>query len=214
MRANLFAYREADDPWLREMRHKPVETMNAALPRLRRITGEYIVSGDVKIRPADLHAAPATGSPASCWSATLSRLTCPVSGTGADKVLTDVTQLCNVRHSGLACDRGHERGQDRVVLRGPGQAGLRHLVDGEGVQLPQGHGRRPRHLLARATAGALPGVVRRRQSATAAQGDQHGTKTPRSLLLVVILIIVVFIVVVGLTGRAVRPVAWSSQSLR
>ena len=47
MRANLFAYREADDPWLREMRKKPVETMNAVLPRLRRITGEYAVAGDV-----------------------------------------------------------------------------------------------------------------------------------------------------------------------
>ena len=34
MRANLFAYREADDPWLREMRRNPVETLNAALPRL------------------------------------------------------------------------------------------------------------------------------------------------------------------------------------
>ena len=29
--------------------------MNAALPRLRRITGEYAVAGDVKIRPADLY---------------------------------------------------------------------------------------------------------------------------------------------------------------
>src|SRR4029077_12112391 len=55
MRANLFAYRDADDPWLREMRHKPVETINAALPRLRRITGEYSVSGDVKIGPDGLH---------------------------------------------------------------------------------------------------------------------------------------------------------------
>ena len=60
MRANLFVYREVDDPWLREMRQQPVETMNAALPRLRRITGEYGVAGDVKIRPADLcHAATA-----------------------------------------------------------------------------------------------------------------------------------------------------------
>ena len=33
MRANLFVYREVDDPWLREMRKNPVETMNAALPR-------------------------------------------------------------------------------------------------------------------------------------------------------------------------------------
>ena len=32
-----------------------IETMNAVLPRLRRITGEYAVSGDVKIRPADIY---------------------------------------------------------------------------------------------------------------------------------------------------------------
>jgi 2-polyprenyl-6-methoxyphenol hydroxylase-like FAD-dependent oxidoreductase len=55
MRANLFVYREIDDPWLREMRRHPAETMNAALPRLRRITGEYAVTGDVKIRPADIY---------------------------------------------------------------------------------------------------------------------------------------------------------------
>jgi hypothetical protein len=55
MRANLFAYREADDPWLREMRRKPVETLNAPLPRLRRITGEFDISGDIKIRPADIY---------------------------------------------------------------------------------------------------------------------------------------------------------------
>src|SRR3954469_11116126 len=41
MRANLFTYREATDPWLREMRRNPVATINAALPNLRRITGEY-----------------------------------------------------------------------------------------------------------------------------------------------------------------------------
>ena len=55
MRANLFAYRQFDDPWLREMRHAPVATLNAALPRLRRLTGEFSVPGDVKIRPADMY---------------------------------------------------------------------------------------------------------------------------------------------------------------
>jgi 2-polyprenyl-6-methoxyphenol hydroxylase-like FAD-dependent oxidoreductase len=96
MRANLFAYREADDPWLREMRHKPVETMNAALPRLRRITGEYGVSGDVKIRPADLYVSSGYRQPGIVLVGDAFATTCPVSGTGTDKVLTDVTQLCNV----------------------------------------------------------------------------------------------------------------------
>jgi 2-polyprenyl-6-methoxyphenol hydroxylase-like FAD-dependent oxidoreductase len=96
MRANLFAYREADDPWLREMRHKPVETMNAALPRLRRITGEYAVSGDVKIRPADLYVSTGYRKPGIVLVGDAFATTCPVTGTGSDKVLTDVTQLCNV----------------------------------------------------------------------------------------------------------------------
>ena len=96
MRANLFAYREADDPWLREMRHKPAETMNAALPRLRRITGEYSVSGDVKIRPADLYVSTGYRQPGIVLVGDAFATTCPVTGTGSDKVFTDVTQLCNV----------------------------------------------------------------------------------------------------------------------
>jgi 2-polyprenyl-6-methoxyphenol hydroxylase-like FAD-dependent oxidoreductase len=96
MRANLFAYREADDPWLREMRQRPVETMNAALPRLRRITGECMLSGDVKIRPADLYVSTGYRRPGIVLVGDAFATTCPVSGTGADKVLTDVTQLCNI----------------------------------------------------------------------------------------------------------------------
>ena len=206
MRANLFAYREADDPWLREMRQKPVETMNAALPRLRRITGEYTVSGDVKIRPADLYVSTGYRQPGIVLVGDAFATTCPVSGTGTDKVLTDVTQLCNVHIPAWLATEGMSEAKIASYYAGPGQAGLRRLVDGEGLQLPQGHAG-PRHLLARATPGALPGVVWRRQFAAAAQGHQRGSKNPRSFLVVVILIVVVFIVVVGLTGRVVRLVA-------
>ncbi len=96
MRANLFVYREVDDPWLREMRKKPVETMNAALPRLRRITGEYGVAGDVKIRPADIYVSTGYRQPGIVLIGDAFAATCPVTGTGTDKVFTDVAQLCNV----------------------------------------------------------------------------------------------------------------------
>lgn len=96
MRANLFVYREIDDPWLREMRHQPAETINAALPRLRRITGEFDVAGDVKIRPADLYASTGYRQPGIVLVGDAFATTCPVSGTGTDKVFTDVAQLCNV----------------------------------------------------------------------------------------------------------------------
>ena len=55
MRANLFCYRQMDDPWLTEMRRAPEATLNKSLPKLRRIVGDFRISGDIKIRPADLY---------------------------------------------------------------------------------------------------------------------------------------------------------------
>jgi 2-polyprenyl-6-methoxyphenol hydroxylase-like FAD-dependent oxidoreductase len=96
MRANLFVYREVDDPWLREMRKNPVETMNAALPNLRRITGDYAVTGDVKIRSADIYVSTGYRQAGVVLVGDAFAATCPVTGTGTDKVFTDVAQLCNV----------------------------------------------------------------------------------------------------------------------
>ncbi|GKQ55641.1 2-polyprenyl-6-methoxyphenol hydroxylase [Bradyrhizobium sp. Ce-3] len=96
MRANLFTYRPADDPWLRAMRRNPVETLNAALPRLRRLTGEFDVAGDIKIRPADVYVSTGYRQAGVALVGDAFASTCPVTGTGTDKVFTDVAQLCNV----------------------------------------------------------------------------------------------------------------------
>jgi 2-polyprenyl-6-methoxyphenol hydroxylase-like FAD-dependent oxidoreductase len=96
MRANLFAYRQSDDPWLRQMRVAPAQTLNAALPRLRRITGTFKIPGDIKIRPADLYVSTGYRRPGVVLVGDAFETTCPVTGTGTDKVFTDVAQLCNV----------------------------------------------------------------------------------------------------------------------
>jgi 2-polyprenyl-6-methoxyphenol hydroxylase-like FAD-dependent oxidoreductase len=96
MRANLFVYREMDDPWFKDMRCAPEETLNAALPRLRRITGEFKVTGDIKIRPADLYVSSGHCQPGVVLVGDAFETSCPVTGTGADKVFTDVERLCNV----------------------------------------------------------------------------------------------------------------------
>ncbi len=96
MRANLFVYREPDDPWLRQMRHAPEATLNALLPRLRRLTGDFEVTGDVKIRPSDLHASFGHRRAGLVLVGDAFETTCPVTGTGTDKVFTDVERLCNV----------------------------------------------------------------------------------------------------------------------
>jgi 2-polyprenyl-6-methoxyphenol hydroxylase-like FAD-dependent oxidoreductase len=96
MRANLFVYRGADDPWLREFRLAPAKTLNAALPKLERITGAFTVPGEIKIRPADLtiNTGYLRQGVVLVGDAFLS--TCPVTGTGTDKVFTDVERLCSV----------------------------------------------------------------------------------------------------------------------
>jgi 2-polyprenyl-6-methoxyphenol hydroxylase-like FAD-dependent oxidoreductase len=96
MRANLFVYRPFNDPWFRELRRAPVETLNAALPRLRRITGEFETRGDIKIRPADLCVSSGHLQPGVVLGGDAFETTCPVTGTGSDKVFTDVERLCNV----------------------------------------------------------------------------------------------------------------------
>jgi 2-polyprenyl-6-methoxyphenol hydroxylase-like FAD-dependent oxidoreductase len=96
MRANLFVYRQMDDPWLRQIRHAPTETLNALLPRLRHVTGNFEVTGDVKIRPVDLYVSSGHRQPGVILVGDAFETTCPVTGTGTDKVFTDVERLCNV----------------------------------------------------------------------------------------------------------------------
>jgi 2-polyprenyl-6-methoxyphenol hydroxylase-like FAD-dependent oxidoreductase len=105
MRANLFVYRQTDDPWLRQMRHAPVETLNAVLPRLHKLTGDFEITGDVKIRPVDLYVSSGHRRPGVILVGDAFETTCPVTGTGTDKVFTDVERLCNVHiPSWLATD--------------------------------------------------------------------------------------------------------------
>jgi 2-polyprenyl-6-methoxyphenol hydroxylase-like FAD-dependent oxidoreductase len=111
MRANLFTYREADDPWLRQIRNSPVETLNESLPRLRRITGEFEVNGDIRIRPADLCVSTNYLRPGIVLVGDAFETTCPVTGTGTDKVFTDVERLCNVHIPAWLATDGMDAGK-------------------------------------------------------------------------------------------------------
>jgi 2-polyprenyl-6-methoxyphenol hydroxylase-like FAD-dependent oxidoreductase len=96
MRANLFAYRQLDDPWVDQLRRRPIEAIDAVLPRLRRITGKFEVSSEVKIRPIDLYVSTNHRQHGVVMVGDAFANTCPVTGTGTDKVFTDVERLCNV----------------------------------------------------------------------------------------------------------------------
>jgi 2-polyprenyl-6-methoxyphenol hydroxylase-like FAD-dependent oxidoreductase len=113
MRANLFVYRQMDDPWLQDIRRAPTETLNAGLPRLRRITGEFEIVGDINIRPADLHVTSGYRQPGVVLVGDAFETTCPVTGTGTDKVFTDVERLCNVHIPNWLATEG--MGADKIA---------------------------------------------------------------------------------------------------
>jgi 2-polyprenyl-6-methoxyphenol hydroxylase-like FAD-dependent oxidoreductase len=95
MRANLFVYRDLDDPWLRAFRAAPEETMNAAMPRLERLTGPYRVSSPIKVRPIDLYKTLGYRQPGVVLVGDAFSTACPAAGTGARKAMVDAERLCH-----------------------------------------------------------------------------------------------------------------------
>jgi 2-polyprenyl-6-methoxyphenol hydroxylase-like FAD-dependent oxidoreductase len=96
MRANLLVYRRIDDPWFRQLRQTPEQTLLAMMPGLRRIAGKFKVTGQIKIRPADLYLTEGHLQPGIVLVGDAFATSCPAAGTGTDKVFTDVERLCNL----------------------------------------------------------------------------------------------------------------------
>jgi 2-polyprenyl-6-methoxyphenol hydroxylase-like FAD-dependent oxidoreductase len=96
MRANLLVYRPIDDPWFRQLRQMPEQTLLAMMPGLRRIVGKFKVTGQIKVRPADLYVTEGHRQPGVVLIGDAFATSCPAAGTGTDKVFTDVERLCNL----------------------------------------------------------------------------------------------------------------------
>lgn len=96
MRANFMVYREMTDPWLQEFRRAPEQTMCAMMPGLSRMMGDFTVSGQIRIRPADLYVSDNHIQPGVVLVGDAFGTSCPAAGTGTTKVFSDVGRLCNV----------------------------------------------------------------------------------------------------------------------
>ncbi|MGH6665848.1 MAG: FAD-dependent oxidoreductase [Pseudolabrys sp.] len=113
MRANLFAYRDKQDPWLREMRSNPVETLQRLMPGLRKLTGDFEITGDIQIRPVDLCVTHGHRQAGVVLVGDAFATSCPAAGTGARKALNDVERLCNVHIPGWLATPG--MGIDKIA---------------------------------------------------------------------------------------------------
>jgi 2-polyprenyl-6-methoxyphenol hydroxylase-like FAD-dependent oxidoreductase len=95
MRANIFVYRDARDPWLQELRHSPEAVLFSVMPGLRKMVGTFEAK-DMKIRPVNLHCATGYRQAGVVLIGDAFSTSCPAAGTGISKVLTDTERLCNL----------------------------------------------------------------------------------------------------------------------
>ena len=94
-RANLFVYRDMQDPWLKEFREAPKQTLLKAMPHLKKLIGAFDIEGFVKIRPVDLYVSEGHRQAGIVLVGDAFATSCPAAGTGAGKALMDVGRLCN-----------------------------------------------------------------------------------------------------------------------
>ncbi|MCK6453507.1 MAG: FAD-dependent monooxygenase [Alphaproteobacteria bacterium] len=95
LRANLFTYREAHDPWLRLLAQEPRRELRALMPGLAHFLGNFTVPGRVQLRPIGLERAENFVRPGVVLVGDVFQVSCPATGTGVSKLLTDVDVLCN-----------------------------------------------------------------------------------------------------------------------
>lgn len=95
IRANLFVYRDRNDPWLADFRRDPGAAIAAVLPRLHKLTGAFEILDTPRMRPVDLVDTVGLDKPGVVLIGDAFSTACPVSGTGAAKALVDAERLCN-----------------------------------------------------------------------------------------------------------------------
>jgi 2-polyprenyl-6-methoxyphenol hydroxylase-like FAD-dependent oxidoreductase len=112
MRANLFVYRDMQDPWLREMRHNGPQALFDLMPKLRKLIGDVEIA-DVKIRPVDLYRSTGYRQAGIVLVGDAFATSCPAAGTGCNKVFTDVERLFNVHIPAWLASAG--MGADKIA---------------------------------------------------------------------------------------------------
>jgi 2-polyprenyl-6-methoxyphenol hydroxylase-like FAD-dependent oxidoreductase len=127
MRANLFVFRSAYDPWVREFILEPDRMLRRYLPKLSRVIGEYRVISKVESGRVDLYQVDGNPQPGVVLIGDAFQSVCPSTGLGLDKILTDVDVLrwCVPRWlatPGMGADKLADFYNHRRKLAGDSQA--------------------------------------------------------------------------------------------
>jgi 2-polyprenyl-6-methoxyphenol hydroxylase-like FAD-dependent oxidoreductase len=113
MRANLFTFLDHRDPWARDLRRTPKQTLLRTLPGLARFLGEFEVVGGVQNWIMDLCTVENYQRDGVVLIGDAFQTSCPAAGTGVSRLLTDVERLCTVHLPAWLASPG--MGRDKIV---------------------------------------------------------------------------------------------------
>ncbi|QPF86135.1 FAD-dependent monooxygenase [Bradyrhizobium genosp. L] len=94
MRANLFMFRDPNDPIMRELRRDTRRTLLRLMPGLQSYLGDFQIVGQVQNWVMDLSVAEGHLQPGIVLIGDAFQTNCPAAGTGVSRLLVDVERLC------------------------------------------------------------------------------------------------------------------------
>lgn len=92
LRGNLFLYRDPSDPWVRQLRQSPRETLLDVLPELRNELGDFTIT-QVQCRSSDVTVARDHQRDGIVFIGDSYQTSCPAAGTGIGRLAVDVERL-------------------------------------------------------------------------------------------------------------------------
>lgn len=92
-RANLFAFCQANAPWVRRFMRDPNGVLPIVLPKLHRALGEYRIQGEIEAGSIHLYRAEGEQPPGVVLIGDAAQNVCPSTGMGIKKIFTDVEIL-------------------------------------------------------------------------------------------------------------------------
>jgi 2-polyprenyl-6-methoxyphenol hydroxylase-like FAD-dependent oxidoreductase len=93
VRVNIFSYREADDPWIRDLREDPIGVLTRTLPETSPALAGREVVRKLEVRGTDLYAVSGHVQDGLVLLGDAFQASCPSSGTGVTRILNDVERL-------------------------------------------------------------------------------------------------------------------------
>lgn len=95
-RANLFAFRNPRDPWVKSLQEHPKEALAAAFPSLVETFGDFEIVGRVESWLTDITITENCRQDGVVLIGDAYQTSCPATETGVSRLLTDVERLCTV----------------------------------------------------------------------------------------------------------------------